>query len=179
MNYLTRQFLIALLLILFIDLLAIYFTTTSPSTMTQHLEAHLNHSVEVITQIHVEENEFILYHDSVTNQLDVVHYEPNKLLFWRYQLANLYSTPKNAIVNHCQTYQTPDFFLLWGKNEDLQAKTLEIKFNNETYIHDLSQSSYFIYVYPWKDQIPKTIYCSFYDEEGKNISLKFFESYIQ
>ena len=179
MNYLIRQFLMTLLFILFIDLLALHVTTTSPSTMTKQLETHLNHSVEVITQIHVEENEFILYHDSVTNQLDVVHYEPNKLLFWRYQLANLYVTPKNAIVNHCQTYQTPDFFLLWGKNEELQAKTLEIKFNNETYIHDLSQNDYFIYIYPWKNQIPKTIYCTFYDQEGKNISLKFFESYIQ
>ena len=115
MNYLIRQFLIALLLILFIDLLALYFTTTSPSTMTQHLEAHLNDSVEVITQIHVEENEFIMYHDSITNQLDVAHYEPNNLLVWRYQLANLYSTPKNAIVNHCQTIKHPTFFLLWGK----------------------------------------------------------------
>ena len=179
MNYLTRQFLIALLLILFIDLLALHVTTTSPSTMTKHLETHLNHSVEVITQTHIEQNEFIMYYDSITNQLDVAHYEPNKLLVWRYQLANLYSTPKNAIVNHCQTYQTPDFFLLWGKNEELRAKTLKIKFNNTTFIHDLSQSSYFIYVYPWKNQIPKTVYCSFYDEEGKNISLNFFESYIQ
>ena len=168
-----------LLFILFIDLLALHFTTTSPSTMAKHLETRLNHSVEFITQTHVEQNEFIMYYDSITNQLDVAHYEPNKLLVWRYQLANLYSTPKNAIVNHCQTYQTPDFFLLWGKNEDLQANSLEIKFNNETYIHDLSQSSYFIYVYPWKNQIPKTVYCSFYDEEGKNISLNFFESYIQ
>lgn len=179
MNYLIRQVLMTLLFILFIDLLALHFTTTSPSTMTKDLETRLNHSVEVITQTHVEQNEFIMYYDSITNQLDVAHYEPNKLLVWRYQLANLYSTPKNAIVNHCQTYQTPDFFLLWGKNEELQAKTLEIKFNNETYIHDLSQSSYFIYVYPWKNQIPKTVYCSFYDEEGKNISLNFFESYIQ
>ncbi|MEE0881115.1 MAG: hypothetical protein UIL36_05870, partial [Turicibacter sp.] len=134
MNYLIRQVLMTLLFILFIDLLALHVTTTSPSTMTKHLETHLNHSVEIITQTHIEQNEFIMYYDSITNQLDVAHYEPNKLLIWRYQLANLYSTPKNAIVNHCQTYQTPDFFLLWGKNEELQAKTLEIKFNNETYI---------------------------------------------
>ncbi len=75
-----------------------------------------------------------MYYDSITNQLDVAHYEPNKLLVWRYQLANLYSTPKNAIVNHCQTYQTPDFFLYRGKNEELPAKTLEIKFNNDNVI---------------------------------------------
>ena len=178
MNYLIRQFFIALLFILCIDLLAVYLTTTSSSTMTKHLENNLDHSVEIIRQIHVDENEFILYHDSVTNQLDVAHYQLNDLLFWRYQLANLYSTPKNAIVNPCQIYQTTDFILLWGKNENLQATTLEIKFNNETYVHNLSQSSYFIYVYPWKKQIPKTVYCSFYDEKGKNISLNFFESYI-
>lgn len=179
MNYLIRQLLLALIITLIIDLFILYFVTTSTSTMNKHLENYLNHSVKIIDQIHIDEDEFIMYHDPITNQLDVAHYEPNNLLFWRYQLANLYSTPKDAIANHCQTYQTTDFLVLWGKNEDLQANLLEIKFNNEAYLHDLSQSHYFIFVYPWKNQIPSTIYCSFYDAEGENISFKFFESYIQ
>lgn len=176
-NYIKRQLIIGLLIVLILDILAIYFTTTTSTSIDYHLRSYLQHDINLIDQIHLEDTEFILFHDLATNQLDVALYEPNALLFWRYNLSKIISTPKGAHVNRCQTYQTSEFLLIWGINEDLQAHTLKLTVNDQTYLEDLSQDLYFIKVYPLNGQIPETIYCSFYNENNDNISPYFFESF--
>lgn len=176
-NYIKRQLITCLLIILILDIVAIYFTTTALTSVDHHLKSNLHHDINLIDQIHLEETEFILFHDLSTNQLDVALYEPNAILFWRYNLSKVISAPKGAHVNRCQIYQTSDFLLIWGTNEDLQAHTLKLTFNGQTYLEDLSQDLYFIRVYPLNRQIPETIYCSFYNENNDNISPYFFESF--
>lgn len=179
LKQLKRQFILTVMLFLIADLFAIYMTTTHPSSIPKHLQARLNHKIEIIDQIRVNEIEFILYHDLATNQLDIAWYEPNALLFWRYNFSGGHTTSSKAYVNRCQTYQTSDYFLIWGINEDLQASTLKISLNNETFIEDLSQELYFMKIYPLNGELPDTIYCSFYNENHENISPYFFESFNQ
>ena len=176
LKQLQRQFIFALIFFLAADLLFIYFTTADSSAIPRHLQARLNHQIEVIDQTQINKTEFILYHDLATNQLDTAWYKPNTLLFWRYNFSGAYTTSNRALVNRCQTYYTSEYFIIWGRNEDLKAKTLKITLNHETFIEDISQDLYFINVYPFNHQIPDTIYCSFYDENQENISSYFFDS---
>lgn len=176
---LKRQLMLSLVLFLIADLLAIYLTTTHPSSIPKHLQSRLTHKIEIVDQIRVNEMEFILYHDLATDQLDIAWYETNTLLFWRYNFSGGHTTSSGAYVNRCQTYQTSDYFLVWGINEDLRASTLKISLNNETFIEDLSQELYFIKVYPLNGEFPDTIYCSFYNKNHENISSYFFESFSQ
>ena len=64
---LKRQLMLALVLFLIADLLAIYLTTTHPSSIPKHLQSRLNHKIEIVDQIRVNEMEFILYHDLATD----------------------------------------------------------------------------------------------------------------
>ena len=93
------------------------------------------------------------------------------LFFWRYNFSGGHTTSSGTYVNRCQTYQTSDYFLVWGINEDLRASTLKISLNNETFIEDLSQELYFIKVYPLNGEFPDTISCSFYNKNHENIFL--------
>ncbi len=176
---LKHQFIFALIFFLCADLLALYLTTTHPSSIPKNLESHLHHNIDVIDQIRINETEFILYHDLATSQLDVAWYEPNEILFWRYHLSGMYATTKGAHVNRCQTYQTSDYFLLWGINEDLQGHSLKVILNNETFIENISQDPYFFKIYPLNHQFPEVIHCFFYNNKGENISTYFFKSFNQ
>ena len=87
------------------------------------------------------------------------------------------SAPKGAQVNRCQMYQSSNYLLLWGVNEDLQASTLKLTFNDQTYLEDLSQDLYFIKVYPLNGRSLEKINCSFYNDDDHDISSYFFESF--
>ena len=177
LNYIKSRLIIGLLLILSLDLIALYITTTTVTSMDDDLKSRLNHEIYLIDQIHYEKNEFILFQDLATNQLDIAIYEPNAILFWRYNLSNMISAPKGAQVNRCQMYQSSNYLLLWGVNEDLQASTLKLTFNDQTYLEDLSQDLYFIKVYPLNGRSLEKINCSFYNDDDHDISSYFFESF--
>lgn len=177
LNYIKSQLIIGLLLILSLDLIALYVTTTTVTSMSDDLKSHLHHEIYLIDQIDYQKNEFILFHDLATNQLDVALYQPNAILFWRYNLSDVISSPKGAQVNRCQMYQTSNYLLLWGVNEDFQARTLKLTFNDRTYLEDLSQDLYFIKIYPLNGRSLEKINCSFYNEDHQDISSYFFESF--
>ena len=176
---LKRQCLSALFILLAVDLALLHFTTASPSELTTHLIRRLGNEIEVIKQLNWDEKIFILYRNEKTHQLDVAWYKPNALLFWRYNFDGEHQAAPHAHTNQCQTYQTKDYFIIWGANENLQASTLELILNQETFLENLSNKDYFLYVYNLNGVHPETIYCTFYDEQNKNISPYFFESFFK
>lgn len=174
----TKQFqlkiFLILLILLILDLIAIKFTTvpaTSPM-MQHHLEKVLKTPIQMIDRVAYDNKQYLTYLNDRTHHLDLAIYHPNQILQHRYNLEEIYEVSPNALISGCQYYQTSSTLVVWGKNKNLSAKILLVTIGNEVFIKNLSNSPYFLTVYP--NEKLNNFSIEFLDSNDHNITPDFF-----